>query len=281
VKELQQVGVDVPPSVCCSIDDLRIYRDAFTSPALLLAYPHLRNEAEHCADAHVNDELEHLGLFLAHGDYIQEIRRQTRDLGSPIRAWAGFVKQIDKHFQTMGDQEASEISWPYSPMVVQVAQAILRCGYRGRTADMLSLLRSPEKERTRLVSRTEKTLAMAEASSGPVCVATGMSIGDKPVICVAGTGTGENGRIAAVRAVWAFLSRHGGQVGWALAVAQEQGCPSAEWIDVSQDCLPEDELALVERVTIEMRQTVREWRGLPKMRNKPCPCGSGRKFKKC
>lgn len=282
VKELQQVGVEVAPSICCSIDDLRIYRDAFSSPALFLAYLHLRHEAEQIEDVHVNDELEHLGLFLTYGDYINEICAKTEELGEPIRAWGGFKEQIDNYFHAMlEDGRDTELTWPYAPTIVVTAEAMLQSDDVGRTAAMLGLLRTPKRDRNRLVSRMEGALAMAKRGGQIACLTTRVDITGVPAVCVAGAVGGPPLQEEAERAALKVLVAKGHQEGWALAIGPGEVTPAVHCYRVSLGDLSQNEIAALEAAVSEQQATIREWRKIRKMRNKPCPCGSGRKFKKC
>ena len=71
VQHLRKIGVDVgdEPIWAISLDDLRIYKDISENPLIFLHYVEHRMQAFHSDIIQCDDELDHLGLYLAHNHY--------------------------------------------------------------------------------------------------------------------------------------------------------------------------------------------------------------------
>ena len=105
IRELESLGITVPEPVCCMlIDDLRIYRDVFSSPVTFAHFMQKRYEAECDTSVNANDELDHLGLYLEFVNYIRQARTLKRNLGTEITGWGGYRKVIDRFFFELNDR---------------------------------------------------------------------------------------------------------------------------------------------------------------------------------
>jgi SEC-C motif len=100
-EHLKPMGVDVgtTPVWSVSIDDLRIMRDLFSNPLVFLHYLRQRHRAVAQMSAiKVDDELDHLGLYFTHNDYLQAALRISSD--EPI-IWRGYAEPIDKYYHDL------------------------------------------------------------------------------------------------------------------------------------------------------------------------------------
>lgn len=72
-QHLKKVGVDVgsQPTWVLSIDDLRVYSDLFDNPLTFLHFVEQRMRAAQSELVDLNDEMDHLGLYLEQNNYSQ------------------------------------------------------------------------------------------------------------------------------------------------------------------------------------------------------------------
>ena len=111
VQHLAKVGVDVgtEPVWAVSLDDLRVYVDVFDNPLLFLHYVEQRMKAFRSSVLQLNDELDHLGLYLKHNDYAL-YAQELHDRSHAQITFGGYRSEIDKFFS--GEMLRSDCSLP-------------------------------------------------------------------------------------------------------------------------------------------------------------------------
>ena len=99
VQHLHKIGVNAGPDPvwAISVDDLRVYADIFENPLHFLHYVQQRGEAFKSDIVHVDDELDHLGLYLEHNHYSTHAARIRGDSQARIN-FNGYRSNIDKFF---------------------------------------------------------------------------------------------------------------------------------------------------------------------------------------
>ncbi len=97
VQHLKKIGVDVgeEPVLAISIDDLRVYADVFENQLVFLHYIEERMRAFRSNMIEVDDELDHLGLYIKHNIYTQYVK--NLDPNGRIR-WNGYRVEIDRFY---------------------------------------------------------------------------------------------------------------------------------------------------------------------------------------
>ncbi len=97
VEHLTKIGINVGehPVWPLSISDLMVYADVFDSPLTFLHYVQQRMLAFKTKLIDVEDELDHLGLYLKHNAYPQYAQELTAD--GQLR-WNGYRSAIDNFF---------------------------------------------------------------------------------------------------------------------------------------------------------------------------------------
>ena len=99
ISELKTVGITVSETVCAmAIDDLRIYRDIVPSGVIAAHFLQKRYEAECDPTVHVNDEQDHLGLYLAYLNYVRYARLLKHDFGEEVKCWTGYSRSVDEYY---------------------------------------------------------------------------------------------------------------------------------------------------------------------------------------
>jgi len=97
VEHLKKIGIDVGqhPIWSISISDLMVYADVFQNPLIFLHYVQQRMLAFKTKLIEVEDELDHLGLYLKHNAYSQ----YAQELGANGHLrWNGYRSAIDGFF---------------------------------------------------------------------------------------------------------------------------------------------------------------------------------------
>lgn len=78
-----------------SIDDLMVYRDYFDSPLVFLHFMKQRRQATQDPKLALNDELDHLGLYIAHNMYTLQLKEYPDDVRV---VFDGYREELDKYF---------------------------------------------------------------------------------------------------------------------------------------------------------------------------------------
>lgn len=99
VQHLRKIGVDVGshPVWAVSLDDLRVYADIFQNPLLFIHYVEQRMRSFLSDTVQVDDELDHLGLYLKHNNYSLHAEEMRASTGARIQ-FNGYRSGIDEFF---------------------------------------------------------------------------------------------------------------------------------------------------------------------------------------
>lgn len=93
-------------AIAISIDDLRVYSDYFESPLYFLHYLRQRKLATQIKNLNLNDELDHLGMYIKHNMY--SITLSEFDNNSFVNLY-GYREEIDNYFMSL---HTDKISFP-------------------------------------------------------------------------------------------------------------------------------------------------------------------------
>ena len=99
---LAKVGLELGPRPiwALSIDDLRIYADVFTNPLAFLHYVEQRMRSVANRRIDLDDEMDHLGLYLAQNNYDQFAREFGGGVDGQLR-FNGYREPIDEYYSAV------------------------------------------------------------------------------------------------------------------------------------------------------------------------------------
>ncbi|MEO5917203.1 MAG: hypothetical protein ABIS50_23435 [Luteolibacter sp.] len=91
LQHLVPLGIEfgAHPVLPLSLDDLRVYRDVFTNPYRFLHFLEQRMKSSRTLAVELDDELDHIGLYLEHNDY----SLHAEDLKSGLRQVHGLPEE--------------------------------------------------------------------------------------------------------------------------------------------------------------------------------------------
>jgi hypothetical protein len=287
VSELAAVGIKVSEPICCmAIDDLRVYRDILLPGVVFAHFLQKRQEAERDPLVHVNDELDHLGLYLAYLDYVRYARVITEDLGGEVRGWDGYRKDLDKYYMLSqyAPDEARRPNAAIGTRLAEIIACINAAGCLGRCGCVSALLDMPKESRDDFDGAFEAALTrgsergqpspfhiQGESSVTVFCYAPGMQV------------LSDQDRRDYVLA-WMTRAKVARRLVLVVRCNAQKHVASADWEELLlEDVPPQDRPRIAgladsqarRRVSIHLRDNGRIGR------NEPCPCGSGRKYKRC
>ncbi|MBR2174088.1 SEC-C metal-binding domain-containing protein [Sphingopyxis sp.] len=283
-QHLRRFGIEIGarPLWCLSIDDLRAYADLFDDPLLFLHYIEQRIDAAGSELVELDDELDHLGMYLAENQY----RRFAAEISASNNGrfeFNGYRTKLDEFFSAVIHEENP--SPPRQEMPARLAEvvAFLSAGDRpGRSMLASFLLDAAGDERERFATSIDQGLddhvrlgrTRPSSSYGELSYTHFVwspSVPRDPELALDFT-----------RAIVAGNSEPG-RLLIEITCDETGRITDVEWSFVTLEGLNESEVALARahaKQLADRRVTAR--RALGKIRvNEQCPCGSGRKYKKC
>jgi hypothetical protein len=100
--KLHQIGVELSiPAWTISIDDLRVYADILDNPVIFTHFLEQRQKAAKDKNFEVNDELDHLGLYLEHNHYTNYAKKLSKGIKTGYVNWYGYRKSIDYYYHQL------------------------------------------------------------------------------------------------------------------------------------------------------------------------------------
>lgn len=132
--KLQPIGVDVhtPANWSLALDDLRVYTDLFDSPLQFLHFLEQRELAEASDLIELNDELDHLGLYLLKNNYALMAKQMMTGKRPNKVVWDSFTKEIDKYYSEVLAEPNIEHSKPNQKMPTRIKEIIGMLEFQGQ-----------------------------------------------------------------------------------------------------------------------------------------------------
>ena len=283
---LSKIGVETEdmPVWSVSLDDLRAFVDVFTSPLIFLHFIEQRMQATKSEAVECNDELDHLGLYLKHNHYVHYMESLSGPDGIALRLF-GYRSELDRFFSERV-KDPTITCWLGQEIPSRIGEVIelLTDGEKyGRSRVAAFLLDISTDWREILSSHIEEQLkqlsvkrAAPYSSHGDVrltlfCWKSPTSLRDADMA------------LDHARAV-ALINSDENRLLLELTYGEDDVLEDASWQWVTANLIPEHSRsrlqAEAERLRNRRIKNVRASRGKIG-RNDPCPCGSGKKWKKC
>jgi hypothetical protein len=269
-----------------TIDDLRVYGDVFSSGVTFAHYAGERLRAESAKGWHVDDELDHLGLYLKHCPYVRYATELAASLKAPIDHWAGFRRTIDEFFYDLfADPKAAQRPrvnvGPRTSRILAWLDAHPRAG-RCRVAAVI-LGMHPD---TRADFERQIDLSLSKSQRTGSVVPFHL-VGESPVTVFCWTPAARIwGSTESRNYTWAWMLRTGDDertMVW-LTFDGDGQLASVAWEFLRIGSVPPDQRTMIEDLSKQQaarRLSQRVAREGRIGRNEPCPCGSGRRYKRC
>lgn len=140
-QHLHKIGVDIGdvPVWPLSLSDLRVYTDIFAGPLDFLHFVEQRMRAAPSKKLQLDDELDHLGLYLEHNNYAMHADELSRN-GAQLQ-FTGYRSAIDAYFSAKltGSDDVSLPTQNVSPRLRELVDFLAKqdCPFRSRIASYL------------------------------------------------------------------------------------------------------------------------------------------------
>ena len=141
-QHLADVGIDVGqrPIWSLSFDDLRVYADLFDNPLIFLHFIEQRMRAANSEHVDLNDEMDHLGLYIAQNNYSKYAEEIKANQQLSRLNFDGFRTPIDEYFHALTCGDAQELPGQAIPPRLAEFVGFLAKSNRPRRSELASFL---------------------------------------------------------------------------------------------------------------------------------------------
>ncbi len=283
-RHLGKVGVDIGEGAVwvLSIDDLRMYADLFDNPLVFLHFVEQRVRAAQSELVDVDDELDHLGLYLQENNYSMYASKLMQSATTPPRFY-GYRKPIDEYYDAVFRGE--EVTLPRQKMPARLTEIIKFLGtssLRGRS-EIVSFLLDASGERRETIANAIEQQLHENAALGRAKPRS--AYGDHAFTLFTWSPPVPRDAVFAREHTMAALAAASetSQLLLELEYTAQDTVGAVHWRRISLSGLSVNKVARIQAKGSELR--ARRLQGARKRgkirRNDPCPCGSGRKYKRC
>lgn len=283
---LKEAAIDAEGLICISLDDLLVYERYFDAPMLFLAYMDFRSSQTEYDNVSSGDELDYLGLFIHGRTDAEDFRRMCN--GDAALHIGGHHEELDAFFLSLHDSAVKKPELYMPSMLGKLMDDIWRTSLQGksqlavfltsldkRCKDWLAEMITCEikSQRSGDHQRLRSTFYERSESSSGLSLLLNTQYASRLT---------EEDKMLRLQGIMSKFNEEHRDL---LTIEYD---PTDALVDVKvQDINVKDLCADPQKVNsmvdeIEKRvvsRVIRE-RGVPG-RNDPCPCGSGKKYKKC
>ena len=284
-RHLQKVGVDVGegPVWILSIDDLRTYADLFDNPLVFLHFVEQRTCAAQSEFVDVNDEMDHLGLYLRENNYSLYASRLAQS-GPARLMFSGYRMPIDEYYSALSRDEAPVIPKQKMPeRLAEIIEFLGGCCLKGRSEIASFLLDSSGPYRKTIAKTIDRQLRENTALGRVRPVST---YGEHPFTLFTWSPAVPRDAALAREHTLTVLAAAGERSRLLLELEfsnNDSRLVAVHWSRLTLEGLPEAEVARLQANASSLRaRRIVAARERRKIRpNDSCPCGSGKKYKRC
>jgi hypothetical protein len=284
VQHLKALGVDVGnfPVWSISIDDLRVYSDIFENPLIFLHFVEQRMKAFASDVIQVEDELDHLGLYIEHNIYTLHAKNLKGNSEAQLISFAGYCSNIDKYFhEKMQETHRSSLIKQSMPAhFAEIIDVLSKCSKLGRAKVASYLLDCNSSYRNDISDSIEKTLAkqIVLRRSLPFSIYIGINL---TVFCWQQPFLPRMKELAMDHSRAAMLvAGNNERLLLELVYKNDGTLESIDWNDIRLVDICDSERPRLMGIADSIKNSRLQKAGKIS-RNDLCPCGSGKKYKKC
>ena len=281
---LAKVGLELGPrSVwALSIDDLRVYADIVPNPLIFLHFVEQRMQSVTNQRIDLDDEMDHVGLYLAQNNYDQYARELGGSAQDLIR-FNGYREPIDEYYTAVVNGEAPAPPRQEMPSRFSEIIDVLASLPKPGRAFLASFLLDCGGELRKMVA--DGIANQLEGNSRLRRQRPFLVAGEKPFTVCTWSPTVPRIEGVALAYTQSIVAANDGvgRLLIELEYNETEQLVDVRWQDVSLEGLGEAQLSKTRlRGEIGKQQRVALARKSGKIGvNEQCPCGSGKKYKRC
>ena len=282
-QHLKPLGVDVGdfPVWSISIDDLRVCSDIFVNPLVFLHFVEQRMKAFKSDIIQTDDELDHLGLYIKHKDYVQHAENIQNSSNAKI-IFNGYRSEIDKYFSEKIHKPNT--SFPLEEQIPnridEIIDILSNYDKTGRSKVASYLLDRSDNCRNEISDNIEEALRIQQVLGRVQPLST---YGDTKltIFCWQKSFLPREQELAAEHSKASMLTANDKErLLIELVYTNDRKLESIYWTDFKLEDIPNSDMQHLMNISASIKKNRFEKAGKIG-RNSPCLCGSGKKYKKC
>ena len=280
---LKKIGTDIDIKRhavwMISIDDLRVYADLIQSPLVFCHYLEKRHDAlTKLSNLNIADELDYYGIYLECSDYVRGFGEHAE---LDRIQFFGFRDKIDAYYYDLWfGKQPSPPSQEIVPLIKQIIEIADSQQKPGRCRMVSALLDLPLNEQNGFSGLITNNLIHQKTTGiGKIISFSGSA--EIAAICEqdgVGVGARKNIKEHALASMIHAKSDH-------IHLIELKFTENGDVYDVDYTFLESTDIDASNRAMVQeiaYAQVIRHPKTKRKIgRNEPCPCGSGKKYKKC
>jgi len=287
VQHLRKIGVDVGahPVWAVSLDDLRVYADVFENPLIFLHFVEQRMRAFKSDIIQSDDELDHLGLYLEHNHYSLHAE-ELRGASNARIIFNGYCTEIDKFFSArLADPTTPCLLKQKTPhRLLEIIEFLARTNLSGRSQIASFLLDFSGDWRERISREIDEELARQPTTRRPKPMSSHGGV-NLTVYCWTPASLPRASELALAHTQTVLLvNGEANRLMMELVYDDKALLREVYWQWIDKASIPPQLMPKLEADAAKLRQkrvaNAKAERGKIG-RNEPCPCGSGKKYKRC
>jgi hypothetical protein len=282
-KHLKKLGVELGelPVWSISVDDLRVYSDIFTEPLLFLHFVEQRINAYYSELIKTNDELDHLGLYLEHNNYVQYANELIPNPETLFNVF-GYRSSIDKYFaeKLMEPEKVSPLIQEMPEILGEIIRCLQEKGKHGMSFIASYLLDHGGDLRNNIADMIMSVMQKQKALKKPLPLS---SHGETrlTIFCWQDPYAMHDQKLVLEHSRAVMLAANeNDRVVLELFYTNGNKLNDVLWQTIKVSDIPIADMDELSKL-VENIKTARVEKAGKVGRNSPCPCGSGKKFKKC
>ena len=287
VQHLRKIGVNVgvEPIWAISIDDLRIYADIFENPLIFLHYVEQRMQAFHSDIIQCDDELDHLGLYLEHNHYSTYATELRGDSDAQIN-FTEYRSKIDRFFHSrlLDSNTPCPLKQDTPARLLEIVEVLSRSNKPGRAAVAAYLLDIGGNWRTNIHTSIYEELRRQPTTKRPKPCSIHGNV-KLTIFCWTEHSGPRSASLALDHAqTLVVMNNEARRLLMELNYSSTDELQDVYWTWVELADIPSHKLPNLRLEAEALRQkriSVYKTEHRKIGRNESCPCGSGKKYKRC
>jgi preprotein translocase subunit SecA len=281
---LKKIGVDIGtrPVWLLSIDDLRVYADLIGDPLTFLHFVEQRMIAGQSELVDLNDEMDHLGLYLQENNYAMYAAELVGSDTAKLH-FDGYRTPIDDYYSALLRGEAVVAPRQKMPTcIAEIIEFLNKSQKPGRSAIVSFLLDASGDYRETIARFIDEQIKWNAEFGRPKALST---YGDHAFTLWSwSNGTQRDAELALSHTKAVAAAKHEKiRLMIELEFDAKGVIADVHWQEISLQGLTDVERDRVEEAGFALRnqRLATAIKDRKVGRNDPCPCGSGLKYKKC
>lgn len=279
------VGLTTGPVWSMSIDDLRVYAEVFSNSLEFIHFVTQRNRALASQQLQLDDELDHLGLYLKHNNYAQYADEMNIKKDTHLN-FHGYRSDIDRFFaaKQQGKIALNPLKQSMPHRLQEIVTALHTSEKKDRSAIACYALDIAGDWRKKTFGSIDTELKFAEQNGRTRALSTH---GDVRITIFPWSIPFAPRKLNVARDhTMALLLLHNEDNRWLIepVYSKKDELLSVSFEQISLKEITESELQRLQELSEKLRSDRLEKRKRTSKkigRNESCPCGSGKKYKRC